>query len=193
LVANWRDLPDLPEIFSGHGDGKGDLNGITRRLDYLTSLGIDAIWISPIYPSPMADFGYDVTDYCGVDRRFGPIADFDALVEQAHARGLKVLLDFVPNHTSNQHSWFVESRSSRDNPRRDWYIWRDAASDGGPPNNWISDFGGSAWEWDEATGQYYYHAFLKEQADLNWRNPAVRSAMYDVMRFWFDRVLADSI
>ena len=135
----------------------------------------------------MADFGYDVADYCDVDPRFGTLADFDDLLAQAHARGLKVLLDFVPNHTSDQHPWFVESRSSRDNPKRDWYIWRDPAPDGGPPNNWISDFGGSAWEWDAATGQYYYHAFLKEQADLNWRNPAVQAAMYDVMRFWFDR------
>ena len=170
-----------------NGDGIGDLKGIERRLDYLAGLGVDAIWISPIYPSPMADFGYDVADYCGVDSRFGVLADFDDLLAQAHARGLKVLLDFVPNHTSERHRWFVESRSSRDNPKRDWYIWRDPAPDGGPPNNWISDFGGSAWKWDEATGQYYYHAFLKEQADLNWRNLAVQSAMYDVMRFWFDR------
>jgi alpha-glucosidase len=170
-----------------NGDGIGDLKGIARRLDYLVELGIDAIWISPTYPSPMADFGYDVADYCGVDPRFGTLADFDSLLAQAHARGLKVLLDFVPNHTSDQHPWFVESRSSRENPKRDWYLWRDCAADGGPPNNWISDFGGSAWEWDEATGQYYYHAFLKEQPDLNWRNPAVRAAMYDVMRFWFDR------
>ena len=170
-----------------NADGIGDLKGIERRLDYLASLGVDAIWISPIYPSPMADFGYDVADYCDVDPRFGALADFDDLLAQAHARGLKVLLDFVPNHTSDRHPWFVESRASRDNPKRDWYIWRDPAADGGPPNNWISDFGGSAWEWDKATGQYYYHAFLKEQADLNWRNPAVQTAMYDVMRFWFDR------
>ena len=170
-----------------NGDGIGDLKGIARRLDYLASLGVDAIWISPFYPSPMVDFGYDVADYCGVDLRFGVLADFDDLLAQAHARGLKVLLDFVPNHTSDQHPWFVESRSARDHPKRDWYIWRDPAPDGGPPNNWISDFGGSAWERDESTGQYYYHAFLKEQADLNWRNPAVQAAMYDVMRFWFDR------
>jgi alpha-glucosidase len=170
-----------------NADGIGDLKGIERRLDYLASLGVDAIWISPIYPSPMADFGYDVTDYCDVDSRFGVLADFDSLLSQVHARGLKILLDFVPNHTSDRHPWFVESRASRDNPKRDWYIWRDPAPDGGPPNNWISDFGGSAWEWDEVTSQYYYHAFLKEQADLNWRNPAVKAAMYDVMRFWFDR------
>ncbi|MBR1280968.1 alpha-glucosidase C-terminal domain-containing protein [Bradyrhizobium sp. AUGA SZCCT0177] len=170
-----------------NGDGIGDLRGIAQRLDYLVSLGVDAIWISPIYPSPMVDFGYDVADYCDVDPRFGTLADFDDLLMQAHRRGLKVLLDFVPNHTSDQHPWFVESRASRGNQKRDWYIWRDAAADGGPPNNWISDFGGSAWEWDETTGQYYYHAFLKEQPDLNWRHPAVRAAMYDVMRFWFDR------
>jgi alpha-glucosidase len=168
-------------------DGIGDLRGIERRLEYLINLGVAAIWISPIYPSPMVDFGYDVADYCDVDPRFGTLADFDDLLTQAHRRGLKVLLDFVPNHTSDQHAWFVESRSSQENQKRNWYIWRDPAADGGPPNNWISDFGGSAWEWDEVTGQYYYHAFLKEQPDLNWRHPAVRAAMYDVMRFWFDR------
>ena len=170
-----------------NADGIGDLKGIERRLDYLTGLGVDSIWISPIYPSPMADFGYDVADYCDVDPRFGALADFDSLLAQAHARGLKILLDFVPNHTSDQHPWFVESRASRANPKRDWYIWRDPAPEGGPPNNWFSDFGGSAWQWDAATSQYYYHAFLKEQPDLNWRNPAVQTAMYDVMRFWFDR------
>ena len=169
------------------GDGIGDLKGIEQRLDYLASLGIDAIWISPIYPSPMKDFGYDVADYCAVDPRFGTLADFDALIGAAHARGLRVLLDLVPNHSSDQHPWFRESRSSRDNPKRDWYIWRDPSPGGGPPNNWISDFGGSAWEWDEETGQYYYHAFLKEQPDLNWRNPEVREAIYAAMRFWFDR------
>ena len=169
------------------GDGVGDLAGVERRLDYLASLGIDAIWLSPIFPSPMADFGYDVADYCGVDPLFGTLADFDRLLAAAHERGLKLLLDFVPNHSSDQHPWFVESRSSRGNPKRDWYVWRDPAPDGGPPNNWISDFGGSAWEWDKTTGQYYLHAFLKEQPDLNWRNPEVRAAMLDVMRFWFDR------
>jgi len=170
-----------------NGDGIGDLKGIERRLDYMAYLGVDAIWISPIYPSPMTDFGYDVSNYCDIDSRFGTLADFDDLLRQAHRRGLRVLLDFVPNHTSERHPWFVESRSSRHSQKRDWYIWRDGAAGGGPPNNWISDFGGSAWEWDEVTGQYYYHAFLKEQADLNWRNPAVRAAMYEVMRFWFDR------
>jgi alpha-glucosidase len=192
MTALWWQTGVIYQIYprsfqDTNGDGIGDLKGIERRLDYLASLGIDGIWISPIYPSPMADFGYDVADYCDVDARFGSLADFDDLLAQAHARGLKVLLDFVPNHTSDQHPWFVESRSSRDNPKREWYIWRNPAPDGGPPNNWISDFGGSAWEWDQATSQYYYHAFLKEQVDLNWRNPAVQAAMYDVMRFWFDR------
>ncbi|MDB4992939.1 MAG: alpha-amylase [Myxococcaceae bacterium] len=170
-----------------NGDGIGDLRGIESRLDYLVALGVDALWISPIYPSPMADFGYDVSDYCGIDPRFGTLADFDRLLASAHARGLKLLLDFVPNHSSNQHPWFVESKSSRSSAKRNWYLWRDPAPGGGPPNNWISDFGGSAWAWDEATGQYYYHAFLKEQPDLNWRNPAVQEAMFDVLRFWFDR------
>jgi alpha-glucosidase len=169
------------------GDGVGDLRGIEARLDYLVNLGIDAIWISPIYPSPMADFGYDVADYCGVDPGFGTLADFDRLLAAAHARGVRIILDFVPNHSSDQHPWFVESRRSRTNPKRDWYVWRDPAPGGGPPNNWISDFGGSAWEWDEATSQYYLHAFLKEQPDLDWRNPAVQQAMYDVLRFWFAR------
>ncbi|MDJ0277050.1 alpha-amylase family glycosyl hydrolase [Sphingomonas sp. 2R-10] len=169
------------------GDGIGDLNGIADRLDYLVDLGIDCVWISPIYPSPMADFGYDVADYTGIDPRFGTLADFDALLEKAHGRGIRVLLDFVPNHSSDRHDWFVESRSSRDNPKRDWYIWRDPAADGGPPNNWISDFGGPAWSFDPATGQYYSRAFLPEQPDLNWRNPDVQSAMLAAMRFWFDR------
>lgn len=170
-----------------NGDGIGDLPGIIRRLDHVVTLGIDAIWISPIYPSPMADFGYDVTDYCNVDGVFGNLADFDRLVAEAHRRGLRLILDFVPNHTSNDHPWFIESRSSRANPKRDWYIWRDAGTDGAVPNNWLSRFGGSAWEWDGRTNQYYYHSFLKEQPDVNWRNPAVKQAMYDVLRFWLDR------
>lgn len=170
-----------------NGDGIGDLAGIRRRLDHVCELGVDAVWLSPIFPSPMADFGYDVADYCGVDPMFGDMAAFDALLADVHRRGLKLLLDFVPNHTSIAHPWFVESRASRDNPRRDWYIWRDPAPGGGPPNNWTSDMGGSAWEFDPATGQYYLHAFLKEQPDLNWRNPAVRAAMTDVLRFWMDR------
>jgi alpha-glucosidase len=170
-----------------NGDGIGDLEGIRRRLDYLGWLGVDAVWISPIYQSPMADFGYDVADYCGIDPIFGTIDDFDRLVEDTHRRGMKLILDFVPNHTSDQHPWFQESRSSRTNPKRDWYIWRDPAPDGGPPNNWISNFGGAGWTFDQGTGQYYYHAFLKEQPDLNWRNPEVQAAMHDVLRFWMRR------
>ncbi len=170
-----------------NGDGIGDLAGIERRLDYIAALGVDAIWLSPIFPSPMADFGYDVADYCGIEPMFGDLASFDRLLAGVHARGLKLLLDFVPNHSSDQHPWFVQSRASRNNPKRDWYVWRDAAVDGGPPNNWISDFGGSSWEWDAATGQYYLHAFLKEQPDLNWRNPGLRAAMMEVLRFWLDR------
>ncbi|KTT73753.1 alpha-amylase family glycosyl hydrolase [Sphingomonas endophytica] len=169
------------------GDGVGDLAGIERRLDHVAALGVDAIWLSPIFPSPMADFGYDVADYCGVEPVFGDLDAFDRLLAAVHARGLKLLLDFVPNHSSDQHPWFVDSRSGRDSPKRDWYIWRDPGPDGGPPNNWISDFGGSAWEYDAASGQYYLHAFLKQQPDLNWRNPDLKAAMLDVMRFWFDR------
>lgn len=170
-----------------NGDGIGDLSGILQRLDYLTWLGVDAVWLSPIFPSPMADFGYDVSDYTGIHSIFGTMDEFDALLEAVHERGLKLLLDLVPNHTSNHHSWFLEARSSRDNPKRDWYLWRDPAPGGGVPNNWRSVFGGPAWTLDEATGQYYYHAFLKEQPDLNWRNPDVQDAMMDVMRFWFDK------
>jgi len=177
-----------PRSFAdANGDGVGDLPGVISRLDYLEWLGVDALWLSPIYPSPMKDFGYDVADYTGVDPLFGTLADFDRLVAEAHARGLKVVLDFVPNHTSDQHPWFRESRASRRSARRDWYIWRNPAAGGGPPNNWLSCFGGSAWQFDEATGQYYYHAFLPEQPDLNWRNPAVGQAMLDAMRFWLER------
>jgi alpha-glucosidase len=170
-----------------NGDGIGDLPGIFSRLDYLEWLGIDAIWLSPIYPSPMADFGYDISDYTNIDPIFGTLADFDRLVSEVHRRGMKIVLDFVPNHTSDKHSWFMESRASRDNPKRDWYIWRDPARGGGPPNNWLSNFGGSAWELDPHTGQYYYHAFLKQQPDLNWRNLDVQRAMLDVLRFWLER------
>jgi alpha-glucosidase len=164
-----------------NGDGVGDLPGIFARLQYLVELGVGAIWIAPIFPSPMADFGYDVADYCGIDPVFGTMHDFDCVLQQAHRCGLKAILDFVPNHTSSLHPWFVESRSSRESPKRDWYLWRDR------PNNWMSNFGGSGWEWDERTAQFYYHSFLKEQPDLNWRNPAVRAAMYDVLRFWLDK------
>lgn len=173
------------------GDGVGDLPGITSGLGYLAWLGVEAVWISPIYPSPMADFGYDVTDHTGVHPLFGSLDDFDALVDEAHRLNLKVILDYVPNHTSHEHPWFRQSRSSRTNPRRDWYIWADPApddtSEGGSPNNWLSVFGGPAWTFDEATGQYYYHAYLEEQPDLNWRNPEVREAMLGVLRFWLDR------
>jgi alpha-glucosidase len=175
-----------------NGDGIGDLRGILSRLDYLAELGVNALWISPFYPSPMADFGYDVADYCNVDPIFGSLADFDLLIERAHALGLKLLLDFVPNHTSDQHPWFLESRSSRNNPKRDWYLWHDPASGDGPPearlpNNWLSHFGGSAWTFDHATGQFYLHSFLAQQPDLNWRNPEVRAAIFATMRFWLER------
>lgn len=169
------------------GDGVGDLEGIRARLDYLTWLGVDAIWISPFYPSPMADFGYDVADFCDVDPRFGTLATFDALVGDAHARGLKIILDYVPNHTSDRHPWFLEARRSRQNPHRDFYLWHDPGPGGGPPTNWLSEFGGPAWTWDPATGQYYYHAFLAAQPDLNWRNPTVRAEMMKVLAFWLDR------
>jgi alpha-glucosidase len=174
-------------FMDSNGDGIGDLAGIRAKLDYLQWLGVDAIWISPIYPSPMADFGYDISNYTDIDPIFGSLDDFDALLADAHSRGLKVLLDYVPNHTSDRHPWFLEARSSRNSAKRDWYIWRDAKPDGGPPNNWLSNFGGGAWEWDSTTRQYYYHAFLKEQPDLNWRNPEVQDAMLKVLRFWLDR------
>lgn len=187
----WRDgviYQIYPRSFQdSNGDGVGDLRGILSRLDYLVALGVDAVWISPFYPSPMADFGYDVANYCDVDPLFGTLADFEALIQAMHERGLKLILDFVPNHTSSQHPWFEESRSSRTNPKRDWYLWRDPAPDGGPPNNWMSHFGGPAWTLDATTGQFYSHAFLAEQPDLNWRNLEVREAMYAAMRFWLDR------
>ena len=170
-----------------NGDGVGDLKGILQRLDYLQELGINAIWISPIYPSPMADFGYDISDYTDIHPLFGNLDDFDELLHQVHARNMKLILDLVPNHTSDQHPWFLESKSSKDNPKRDWYIWKDGKEGGGLPNNWLSVFGGPAWEWDEKTGQYYYHAFLKEQPDLNWRNAEVQEAMLGVMKFWLDK------
>jgi alpha-glucosidase len=170
-----------------NGDGLGDIGGIISRLDYLQDLGINAVWIAPIYPSPMADFGYDISDYTGIHPMFGTQADFDELLTAVHRRGMKLILDIVPNHSSDRHPWFLESRLSRDNPKRDWYIWKDALPDGSPPNNWLAAFGGSAWEWDKATAQYYYHTFLKEQPDLNWRNPQVQTVMLDVMRYWLDR------
>src|SRR6476469_9181876 len=171
------------------GDGIGDLAGIIAHLDHLAALRVAAVWLSPIYPSPMADFGYDVADYCDVDPVFGTLADLDRLVAECHGRDIKVVLDWVPNHTSDQHPWFRESRSSRDDPKRDWYVWRDSAPDGGPPNNWRSAFVavGGAWTYDDATRQWYLHSFEAEQPDLNWENPAVEAAMHDVLRFWLDR------
>ena len=173
-----------------NGDGVGDLNGITERLDYLKDLGVDAIWITPMYPSPQVDFGYDIADYTAIDPQYGTMADFDRLVKEARSRDIRVIMDFVPNHTSDRHSWFIESSSSRTNPKRDWYIWRDGKGPGQPPNNWQSWFGHSAWKFDPRTGQYYYHHFYPEQPDLNWRNPEVRKAMYGVLRFWLDRGVA---
>jgi alpha-glucosidase len=177
-----------------NGDGVGDLAGVTARLDYLndgtpSSLGVDAIWLSPFYPSPMKDFGYDVSDYTGVHPLFGTLEDFDTLVTEAHARGIRVIVDLVPNHTSDQHPWFIESRSSRQSPKRDWYVWADPKPDGSPPNNWMSAFprAGRAWTFDEPTGQWYLHSFLPEQPDLNWWSPDVREAMDRVIRFWLDR------
>ncbi len=184
-----------PRSFAdSNGDGVGDLAGITSRLDYLNdgtpdSLGVDAIWLSPFYPSPMRDFGYDVADYTGVDPLFGTLEDFDTLAAEAHARGIRVIVDLVPNHTSDQHPWFVESRGSRDNPKRNWYVWADSRHGDQPPNNWMSAFprAGRAWTFDQRTGQWYLHSFLPEQPDLNWWSPEVRAAMDEVMRFWLDR------
>jgi alpha-glucosidase len=169
------------------GDGVGDLEGIRRHLDHLEWLGVDAVWLSPVYRSPMADFGYDVADHTDVDPVFGTLDDLDRLVAEAHARGIRVLLDWVPNHTSDGHPWFVESRSSRQASKRDWYVWRDGGPDGEPPNNWRAAFGGRAWTWDEASGQWYLHLFLPQQPDLNWANPEVVEAMHRVLRFWLDR------
>lgn len=170
-----------------NGDGVGDLEGIRRRLDHLAWLGVDAVWLSPCFPSPMADFGYDVADYCDVDPLFGTLADLDRLLADAHARGLRLILDWVPNHTSDRHPWFLEAASGRGAPRRDWYVWRDPGPGRAPPNNWQSVFGGPAWEWHEPTGQFYLHSFLPEQPELDWRNPEVVRAMRDVVRFWLDR------
>ena len=177
----------VPSYLDTNGDGLGDLRGVIDRLDYLQWLGVNAIWLSPIYPSPMLDLGYDVADYLDIDPRLGTLAEFDELVTEAHRRDLHVLLDFVPNHTSDQHPWFQSSRSSRDDLRRDWYLWRDPAPGGGPPNNWTNQYEQSDWTWDEATGQFYMHSFMPEQPDLNWWNPEVRAAMGEVLRFWLDR------
>jgi alpha-glucosidase len=190
--GSWWQRGILYQIYplsfmDSNGDGIGDLPGITERLEYVKSLCVDGVWLSPIYPSPLADFGYDVSDYMGIHPLLGTMDDFDRLVRKAHRLGLKLILDLVPNHTSEEHPWFVESRSSRENPKRDWYLWRNPAKNGGPPNNWVSHFGGPAWTFDQATGQYYLHLFLKEQPDLNYRNPQVIEAMLAVMRFWLDK------
>lgn len=187
----WRQGAIIYQIyprsfFDAKGTGVGNLQGIIDKLDYLSDLGITAIWLSPIYTSPMADFGYDVANYCAVDPIFGNLDDIKKLIREAHTRNIRVVLDFVPNHSSDEHPWFVQSKSSRDNPKRDWYIWHDPKTDGRPPNNWISVFGGSAWQWSESTQQYYLHSFLTKQPDLNWDNPKVREAMKSAMRFWLD-------
>ena len=189
---HWWQSGNIYQIYprsfkDSNGDGIGDLQGIITQLDYLTWLGVDAIWISPFYPSPMADFGYDVADYCNVDPIFGDLETFERLLEQAHRRDLKVIIDFVPNHSSDSHPWFVEARSSQTSSKRQWYIWHDPAPDGGPPNNWESYFGGSSWTFEQQTGQYYLRQFGARQPELNWRNPELRAVMYDVMRFWLDR------
>lgn len=188
----WRDAvvyQIYPRSFAdGNGDGVGDLRGIIERLDHLESLGVDAIWLSPIFTSPMYDFGYDVADYCGVDSTFGTLDDLDELVADLHTRGMRLLLDWVPNHTSSEHPWFQESRSSRINPKRDWYVWRDRQPDGSPPTNWMATFKGvPAWTHDDSSDQSYLHLFLAEQPDLNWANPEVQAAMLDTLRFWLDR------
>jgi len=187
----WRDgviYQIYPRSFrDSNGDGIGDLPGITEKLDYLQDLGIDAIWLSPINPSPDVDFGYDVSDYCAIDPKFGSMADFERVVAQAEKRGIRIVLDLVLNHTSDQHHWFRQARAARENPYHDWYIWHDGDGRGNPPNNWQSVFGGAGWQWDESARQYYYHMFYKQQPDLNWRNPQVRAAMLDVFRFWADK------
>jgi alpha-glucosidase len=174
--------------FADHdGDGVGDLPGITERLPHLADLGVDVVWVTPFYPSPQADHGYDVADYLGVEPTFGTVDDAIGLIDRAHGLGLKVIFDLVPNHTSSEHPWFLDARSSRESAHRDWYIWRDPAPDGGPPNNWVAHFGGPAWTFDEPTGQYYLHLFLPEQPDLNWANPEVRAAFVEILRTWFRR------
>ena len=173
-----------------NGDGIGDLNGITQRLDYLKTLGVDAIWISPMYPSPQVDFGYDIANYEAIDPQYGTMADFDRLVAEAKKRNIRILLDMVMNHTSDKHPWFEESRSSKTNPKRDWYVWRDGKGPGVPPNNWQSAFGHSAWQFDPKTGQWYYHKFYIQQPDLNWRNPQVENAMFGTVKFWLNKGVA---
>jgi alpha-glucosidase len=180
-----------PRSFAdSNNDGVGDLKGITSKLDYLKQLGVDAIWISPCFPSPQVDFGYDVSDYENIDPMYGTLADFDVMASETKKRGIHIIFDFVVNHSSDQHKWFVDSKSSRTSAHRDWYIWRDGKGPGIPPNNWVSTFGGPAWKFDPATNQYYYHFFYAEQPDLNWRNPVVKEAMFDVTRWWYKRGVA---
>jgi alpha-glucosidase len=180
-----------PRSFAdNNNDGIGDLKGITSKLDYLKDLGVDAIWISPCYPSPQVDFGYDVSDYENIDPMYGTLTDFGNLAGQAQQRNIRIIMDFVINHTSDQHPWFLDSKSSKTAAHRDWYIWRNGKGPGQPPNNWISTFGGSAWKFDPVTNQYYYHYFYAAQPDLNWRNPAVEKAMFDVTRWWYKRGVA---
>jgi alpha-glucosidase len=196
---NWWKHAVIYEVYprsfgDSNGDGIGDLNGITEHLDYLKDLGVDAIWITPFYPSPQVDFGYDISNYEGIDPQFGTMADFDRLVAQAKTRGIRIICDLVLNHTSDQHPWFLDSKSSRTNPKADWYIWHDGKPGGtppnNPPNNWQSIFGHSAWQFEKPRDQYYYHAFYKQQPDLNWRNPDVKNAMFDVSRFWMKKGVA---
>ncbi|KAG8728269.1 maltose permease, partial [Ceratobasidium sp. 428] len=174
-----------------NGDGIGDLTGIRSKLSHIKSLGADVIWLSPIYKSPLKDMGYDISDYQDIDPRYGRLEDWDELLKEVHGMGMKLIMDLVVNHTSDQHEWFKESRSSKTNPKRDWYMWRPAKYDSEgkryPPNNWASIFGGSAWEWDEETEEYYLHLFVKEQPDLNWENPEVRQAVWSLMRWWMDK------
>jgi alpha-glucosidase len=180
-----------PRSFAdSNNDGFGDLKGISSKLAYLHDLGVDAIWITPCFPSPQVDFGYDVSDYENIDPKYGTLADFDVMMKEAKRQNVQIILDFVVNHTSDKHKWFIESKSSRDNPKRDWYVWRDGKGPNDPPNNWLSIFGHSAWKWDDTTKQFYYHAFYPEQPDLNWNNPAVKRAMFDVTRFWYKRGVA---
>lgn len=205
-MARWQDVNGIYQIYprsfkDSNGDGIGDIAGITEKLDYIKgkpdSLGIDAVWVSPFYRSPMADFGYDISDYYSIDPLFGDLDDFKRFIAEAHNRDIKVMADFVPNHTSDEHPWFIASKSSRTNEKRDWYVWHDPKPDGSPPNNWLSVFGGSAWQLDELTGQYYLHSFLAKQPDLNWDNPAVRKALADVLHFWLslgvDGIRADAV
>jgi alpha-glucosidase len=194
----WWQQAVIYEIYprsfqDSNGDGVGDLNGITQRLDYLEALGVDAIWIAPFFPSPQVDFGYDITDYANVDPQYGTLADFDRLLAQAEKRHIRVLLDLVLNHTSDQHPWFLEAMRSRHSAAHDFYLWSNGKADVGkraPPNNWVSLFGGSAWEYVPGIDQFYYHRFYRQQPDLNWRNPHVERAMFEVMRFWLDRGVA---